>query len=108
VVVAVITSEPRQLATISCETTALTTLPDALLDDNTISPLAKMAYWYLKRHGGRTSVKGLADAMETHLEIARKWLADLYRAGWLCTLDGGTDDYAVIQFTVHEVAVTVP
>lgn len=98
-------SQPRRIVQVSCETTALTTLPDALLDDGTISPLAKMAYWYLKRHGGRASGKGLADAMENHPEIARKWLADLYRAGWVSTLAGETDG-EVVRFTVHEVAVT--
>lgn len=83
-----------------------TCLPDALLDDDAISPMAKMAYWYLKRHGGLASVKGLADAMENCADVMWRCLSDLDRHGWISTADYAAyfvDDGTPIQFTVHEV-----
>lgn len=83
----------RRIVQLSCETTALTTLPDALLDDDTISPLTKVAYWYLKRHGGLA-----------HVDDASAWahLDDLAAAGWI-TVPDSVDDTKPVQFTVHEV-----
>lgn len=91
--------EPRQLVTVSCETTALTTLPDALIDDDTISPLAKMAYWYLKRHGGYYPVGQLAKT----LTVANAWplVSGLRKSGWISYPTQTMSQYP--QFTVHEV-----
>lgn len=95
---------PRQLVTISCETTALTTLPDALLDDAAISPMAKMAYWYLKRHGGMAGngdqiCREMATELRSDYECMWRTLAELRDSGWMMIGKNGTE----VRLTVHEV-----
>lgn len=75
------------------------TLPDALLDDDTISPLAKMAYWYLKRHGGEVMLIAMSEALNAR---PCPLTAELEHAGWVFT-PRMTSTTASVQFTVHEV-----
>ena len=102
----------RELVTISCETQDLTTLPDALLDDATISPLAKLAYWYLKRNDGSVLVSDIAQALR--MDRGNPWLLlfELQEAGWVSLgepakrqSDGLTLDSRPRRFVVHEVPV---
>jgi hypothetical protein len=99
-------NQARQLATISCETMTLTTLPDALLDDDTISPMAKLAYWYLRRHDGRVWVPELMNKLESGYDTTWSTLGDLQGSGWIQIPEAVADE-DVVRFTVHEVAVTV-
>lgn len=83
---------------------AIRTLPDALLDD-TISPMAKMAYWYLKRHGGRVRIEDVVATL--HSRMAWVHIDDLAAAGWITVPDAMDEEFdEPIQFTVHEMAVT--
>lgn len=80
-----------------------TCLPDALLDDGTISPLAKMAYWYLKRHGGRRRASEISTFLGLSIRDQQVWnhLSELAAAGWIdvATYNDGTP----VLFIVHEV-----
>lgn len=103
-------TKPRKRATISCETTALTTLPDALLDD-AISPMAKVAYWCLKRNGGDMLVSDIARALRMDRQNPWVLLIELGGAGWItyptiAQQVGGEDGdkaHNGPRFTVHEV-----
>lgn len=69
-----------------------------------ISPLAKMAYWYLKRHGGLVGngdqiCRELAAALRADYEYMWLTLAELRNSWWMTVSYDGTQ----VQFTVHEV-----
>lgn len=102
------TNKTRQCVTISCGTTALTTLPDALLDDDAISPMAKMAYWYLKRHGGDALVSDIARALRMDHQNPWVLLIELGDAGWInyptIARQVGEEPNEGPRFTVHEVS----
>lgn len=90
-----------------------TVLPDALLDDDAISPMAKMAYWYLKRHGGDVLVSDIARALRMDRQNPWVLLIELSDAGWItyptiAQRVGGEDGGKARngpRFTVHEVPV---
>jgi len=67
-------------------------LPDAVMDDDTISPLGKFVYWYLMRiasfgdHRARVSISKIAAKIglsPSSRRTVREYLDELVKAGWL-------------------------
>jgi hypothetical protein len=95
-------------------------LPDDVLDDETISPEAKVVYWYLKRIAdydddtARVSMGRIAEKLgraRTNRRAARGWVTELVTAGWVDAIErrsaAGADLAA--DYIVHETrGSTVP
>jgi len=87
-------------------------LPDAVMDDDTISFTGKAVYWYLMRiassdHRGRVSISTLATKGGLSRWSARGCLKELVKAGWLEIADQSLDarvDLA-LDFVIHAEAV---
>lgn len=67
-------------------------LPDAVIDDENLSPLALVAYWYLKRiagygdHRARVSIAKLAERLglsTSSRRTVREIIGELVTAGWV-------------------------
>ena len=76
-------------------------LPDAVMDDTKISPMAKVVYWYLLRiadygnHQARVSVGTIAQRVglsASSKRTVRGWLSELTEAGWVEVVRRRSDD----------------
>jgi hypothetical protein len=89
-------------------------LPDAVIDDDQLSPEAKLTYWYLKRiasytdRRARVSISRLAERMgysKASKRSARGWVDELTGAGWVDVVHRRSDDgkrHLVSEYIVHE------
>lgn len=94
-------------------------LPDAVMDDDSLSNEAKLTYWYLKRIAGytdsraRVSVGRLAEKLHysrSSKRSVRSWVDELVKTGWLDvvhhtrkTSDGKTQ-HLISEYIVHATA----
>lgn len=89
-------------------------LPDDVIDDETISPEAKVTYWYLKRiadfddDNAIVSMGKIANKLgrsRSNRRAARSWVDELVTAGWVDTYQRKSDfggDLAG-EFIVHDI-----
>lgn len=86
-------------------------LPDALIDDDAISPLAKLVYWFLCRRDGSTLVSAIAQALR--MDGGNPWLVidELSRAGWVSVRRQPSDlstRFVVHREPIHGVSIFTP
>lgn len=90
-------------------------LPDAVMDDDTISPEAKLTYWYLMRIAGystsqaKVSLGRIAEKLgrkRTNRNSPRRWIGELAAAGWIDVHERRspkTGARLASEYVVHEV-----
>lgn len=90
-------------------------LPDAVMDDDTISPEAKLTYWYLMRIAGystsqaKVSLGRIAEKLgrkRTNRNSPRKWVSELAAAGWIDVHDrhsAKTGARLASEYVIHEI-----